>query len=131
MAVANLINGVVNAVASRDSIVIVDNFQSIRGGRTLDVTGFASDQIEAGHVIIKDATGENYKPMPVNTGGTAYDILPADHTIEGILVATIRKDKPFAGIMVRGTVNENAAKFAYTEAMKTALSLVVFTHDQA
>lgn len=131
MAVANLINGVVNAVGSRDSIVIIDNFQSIRGGRTLDVTGFAADQIEAGHVIIKDADGENYKPMPVNAGQTAYSDLPADHTIAGILVASISKERPFAGIMVRGTVNENAAPYPYTAGVRTALPLVVFTHDKA
>ena len=130
MAVANLINGVTNAVGSRDSIVIVDNFQSIRGGRTLDVTGFAADEIEAGHVIIKDSNGENYKPMPVT--GESYAALPVDHEVAGILVATIREDKPLAGIMVRGTVNENAAKYAYPEAVKTALEpLVVFTHDKA
>lgn len=132
MATANLNNEGQQIITGNDNVVIVDNFQSIRGGRTLDVTGFTPKIIKAGHVIIKEtATGE-YKPMPVNTGETAYDALPADHTYAGILIASILTAKPFAGILVRGTVNPVAAPFPMTSilsAVKTALPLIDFRED--
>jgi len=196
-----------------DSIVIRDNFESIRGGRTLDVTGFTPTVIRKGHVIIKStATGE-YKPMPVTgvtaisalgtansgsgyvnagtyaavalTGGTgtgataditvyagkvtsvvikakgtgyvvgdilsaaaanigtvgtgfnvpvsgvqtaaAYASLPASHTYEGVLLASILTAKPFAGIMVRGSINPVAAPYDFSTiaaAFKTAMPLI-------
>jgi len=48
-----------------DSIAIVDNLQSIRGGRTLDVTGFTPTVIRSGHVIIKATATGQFKPMPI------------------------------------------------------------------
>jgi hypothetical protein len=65
MAVADLTNETQEVITGNDNIVIVDNFQSIRGGRTLDVTGFTPEVINAGHVIIKETASEEYKPMPV------------------------------------------------------------------
>lgn len=180
--------------------MIVDNLQSIRGGRALDVTGFSPAVINAGHVIIKKDGEDVYKPMPVKgtgaieglgthaagsgytnngtytdvsltggsgsgakstivvlgnavisvtittkgtgykagdilsatanigTGGSgfqvevsainsesdSYDLLPASHSYAGILVASILTAKPFAGILVQGTVNPNAAPFCMT-----------------
>ena len=219
MARADLTNPIEDLITGNDNIVIVDNFQSIRGGRTLDVTGYPYNVLHAGHVIIKDADGE-YKPMPLAgdgnivslgtivggslytddtytdvplTGGTGtgaeatmevengavtkvtitkdgkgyavgdelsaaaddvggtgsgfkvpvtavttekdeYASLPADHTYAGILIASIPTSRPFAGIMVRGTVNVNACPFDMTDilsAVKTALPLIVFTSDNA
>ncbi len=67
MATANL-NGVPSTFGSgKSSVVIVDNFQSIRGGRTLDVTGYdVSGVLYPGHVIIKETSTGEYKPMPAN-----------------------------------------------------------------
>lgn len=220
MATVNLNNPAQEIITGKDNIVIVDNFQSIRGGRTLNVEGYPYEVLHAGHVIIKSATGE-YKPMPITgdgsvaklgtltagtsytkgtytgvalTGGTGsgakativvdddgkvssvtittdgkgyavgdelttantnlggagsgfkvvvsevttkkdeYASLPADHTYSGILIASIPTAKAFAGIMVRGTVNENATPFPMTDilsAVKSALPLIVFTSDKA
>jgi len=208
MATANLNNAPTTFDDGNDSIVIVDNFQSIRGGRTLDVTGFAPDMIRAGHVIIYQTATNQYKPMPVTgansignfgviqggqnytngtfaaqalTGGTgtgatanitvtdgrvvavalvnkgtgyangdvlsaalaggtgllipvnsvapagAYAALPAGHVYSGILIATISKLRPFAGIMVRGTINPVAAPYDFATiagAFKTAVGLI-------
>lgn len=89
-----------------DSIVIVDNFKSKRGGADLDTTGFPKPWIRAGHVVIKQTSNGQLKPMPLNGAGTAYAALPAGHTYYGILINTIRTAKPFnAGIMFSGTVN--------------------------
>ena len=220
MATVELNNGTTEEIITgNDNIVIVDNFQSVRGGRSLDVTGYPYDVLHAGHVIIKSAAGE-YKPMPItgegsivslgtivpgtlytdgtytgvaltggtgtgavativvaegavtkvtitndgkgyavadelsaaaaNVGGTGsgfkvpvsaistvkdeYAALTADHTYAGILIASIPTSKPFAGIMLRGTVNENATPFPMTailSAVKAALPLIVFTSDKA
>ncbi len=68
MAIADLTNPKEDLITGNDNIVIVDNFQSIRGGRTLDVTGYPYNVLHAGHVIIKSAEGE-YKPMPLGGEG--------------------------------------------------------------
>lgn len=123
---ANLTNEGTNVSNEKDSIVIVDNFQSIRGGATLDTTGFTPEVIQAGHVIIKETSTGNYKPMPI-ASDTAYAALPASHTYAGVLVASIRTEKPFAGIMVRGTINPVAAPYDFAtiaSAFKTALPLI-------
>lgn len=214
----DLTNDSEEVITSKDSIVIVDNFQSIRGGRSLNVTGFTPEVINAGHVIIKETATGDYKPMPVTVNGTiegnritaggssyvngsysavaltggsgsgatanitvaggavtavtivnkgtgykdgddlsasnanlggagsgfvltvtaidttatGYDALPAGHTYAGILVASIRTKKAYAGIMVRGTVNDAAAPFSMTSilsAVKTALPLIDFRQD--
>lgn len=67
MAVANL-NGVRSTFGmGKSSVVLVDNFQSIRGGRTLDVSGYnASGALYPGHVIIKETSTGTHKPMPAN-----------------------------------------------------------------
>ena len=127
MAVVNLNNEPVNYDDGKDSIVIVDNFQSIRGGRSLDVTGFAPTQIKAGHVIIVQTSNQQYKPMPVNAGQPAYATLPSGHTYAGILIQTLPTSKPFAGIMVRGTINPVAAPYDFATiaaAVKAALPLI-------
>lgn len=217
---ADLSNVATSIIQGNDSIVIVDNFQSIRGGRTLDVTGFTPAIIKAGHVIIQETATSNHKPMPATeaiTGGVAtlgaltagsgytsgtfqnvplsggagtgvlatvvvttgavtsivitqagskyvvgnvlsvpaafaggtgsgasapvatisstaavYGTLPAGHTYSGILVSSILTNKPFAGILVRGTVNPAAAPFVMTTilaAVKAALPLIDFRQD--
>lgn len=129
MPTANLNNPGKEISTGNDSIVIVEYLEGVPGGRTLDTTGFTPAVIPAGHILIKDAAG-TYKPMPVS--GDAYGTLPEDHTYAGVLVATIPTAKPFAGIMVRGTVNPAASAYTITsilDAVKTALPLIRFEQD--
>lgn len=90
-----------------DNVVIVDNFKSKRGGASLDTKtiAFPKQWIRAGHVILKRTADGEFVPMPLNGAGTAYAALPAGHTYYGILLNTISVDRPFAGIMLAGTVN--------------------------
>lgn len=88
-----------------DNVVIVDNFKSKRGGASLDTTGFSKPWIRAGHIIIKETATSELKPMPLNGTGDGYGTLPGGHTYYGVLIATVKTDRPFAGIMLEGTVN--------------------------
>ena len=115
-----------------DSIVIRQFIAGIKNGKVLDVTGFAPDAIKAGHVVIYDTVNDVYKPMPLNDGGTAYGSLPANHEYAGVLVGTILKKHPVAGIMYAGEVNDVASPYSVDSiksAMKTALPQLVFKHD--
>lgn len=130
MAVANLRNDPTGIITGNDNIVIVNHFDGIRGGLTLDVTGFTQKIINAGHVIIKD--GDKYKPMPLNEKGDAYGDLPEGASYVGYLVASIPTNRPFAAIMTRGTINPKAAPFsmdAILAAIKTALPLIDYQED--
>lgn len=127
---ANLQNNPTTVDTSNDGIVIIANMETIPGGKTLDVTGFSPAIIPAGHLIIEETSTGVLKPMPIS--GAAYAALPASHTYKGLLVATILTAKPFASILVRGTVNKNASKYTITSvlaAAKTALPLIRFTQD--
>lgn len=108
----DLVDDTINIDNSKDSIVIIHNQFCIPGGKALDVTGFAPDVINAGHILIKETATGNYKPMPLNAGATAYAALPADHVYAGVLVATILKKRPSAGVMIEGYVNEVASPFS-------------------
>lgn len=113
-----------------DTIVIVKVLEAIPGGKTLDVTGFSPDVIPAGHLIIEETSTGVLKPMPIS--GANYGSLPASHTYKGVLISTILTAKPFAGILVRGTVNKNASAYGIASvltAVKTALPLIRFTQD--
>lgn len=122
----------VNVSTEFDSIVIVENFETIPGGKTLDVSGYTpTGQINAGHLIIEETSTKVLKPLNVTAGD--YVALPGGHTYKGILVSSILKAKPFASIMVRGTVNEaafvNGGGFTTPAEAKTTLTLIRFTQD--
>lgn len=117
---------------SADSIVIVNLIEDIPGGRTLDVTGVTEEVLKAGRIIIEETATGNLKPLKIAGGN--YEALPAGHTYKGVLVGSILTAKPMASVLVRGTVNDQAAINAHelpavpAEA-KTALSLIRFTKD--
>jgi hypothetical protein len=111
MAQANLVNESREIITGKDNIVIVDIFQSIRGGRTLDTTGFAPEVINAGHVIIKETATKEYKPMPVSadngiatlgtpTGGSGY----TNGTYNGVALQGGSGSGATANITVAGNV---------------------------
>lgn len=135
MAVADLLNGKAMLGRNLDTLVIVDNFQSKRGGVTLDVTGFSKTSIRGGHVVIKEtATGE-LKPMPVI--GTAYGSLPVGHEYYGHVVNSVLTSKPFVGVTRRGVVNHKVVDptIGYFDmesiltALKAKLTLIDYLAD--
>jgi hypothetical protein len=126
----NLSNPGTSMTTGKDSIIVSDNHRAIRGGRSLDVTGFAPDVIPEGHVIIRETATNTYKPMPVS--GAAYAALPNGHEYAGINVASIRKERPFAGISYECTVNRLASVYPTAPieaAIKAALPNIHFGND--
>lgn len=133
--VANLTDAATTVTTGKEAVVIVDNFQSKRGGATLDVAAFISANaavttLQPGHVIIQETATGNLKPMPIS--GSAFAALPAGHTYYGIQINPCLVTRPFAGILLRGTVNPNAMPYTVTSiltALKAALPLIDFRAD--
>ena len=126
----NLNNDPVSADMGNEGIVIQKVVDTVPGGRTLDVTGFAPTFIPQGHLIIEETSTGVLKPMPIS--GTAYAALPASHTYKYVLMAGIPTAKPFAGLLRIGTVNWKASKYDMTSilsAVKTAIPSIYFTKD--
>ncbi len=140
---ANLNGPVLPITTGKESIVIVDNFQSKRGGTTLDVAAFVAANpqvlyIHAGHPLIVETATGNIKPMPIAVANTQPDsagtigALPAGHTYAYILINTVPVALPFAGCLIRGTVNPNATPYNISSiltALKSALPLIDFRAD--
>jgi hypothetical protein len=130
-AIGNLANVATSLDTGNDSIVISEYISGKVGGATLDVTGWASDTIPRGHVIIQETATGNLKPWPVT--GSAYAALPASHTISPyVMDNTVLTTKPFAGLMDRGTVNPNAQVYTISSvlaAIKTAQPLIIYRAD--
>lgn len=144
MATANL-NTLSSNVASRDldNLVVRESYTERDGGVTLDVTGFAKPYIRGGHIVIKDTTSGELKPMPLNAGGTAYAALPADHEYYGHTVQTVKTSLPTVGVMYHGKINPIIGKDAGAQAagyydlttilaaLKAALTHVMYEGDNA
>ena len=126
---ADLIREQIEVEDGLESIVIVNALGDIPGGRTLDVTDVAAGTtvIKAGHIIIASNKGV-MKPMPLNSGGTAYGSLPDNHTYVGVLKATVTVKDPRAAIVTMGQVNQAACPFTITDAMKEALKNIQFLY---
>ena len=131
MTKANLSNEREQIVFGDDSIVIQKYISGIKGGRTLDVTGFTDKVIKAGHVIIRKDSDGIYKPMPV--ANDAYTALPEGYSYAGVLYRSIRTAKPFASIMTWGEVNDVAKPYDMTAilaAFKTDCPHIDFIKDE-
>lgn len=115
-----------------DPIVIRKYIAGIQGGVVLDMTGFKDEFIRSGHVIIRNTDNGTYKPMPVNSGGNAYDSLPGSHEYVGVCVATKSAKEPFVSVMHTGVVNDVASPYpldSIKTALKAAVPTLVFEHD--
>lgn len=128
MTTINLTSSNYDVLTTNDNIVIVGMLEDIPGGRSLNVEGWPHDIIPGGHPIIKD-TDDEYKPLALNSDGDAIDATKAAKTV-GVLYRSVLTELALAPIMVRGSVNENAAVYTIPDAAKTALSLIRFTSDE-
>ena len=94
-----------------DAIVIVNDLGDVPGGRTLDVSGLATDVevIRSGHILIQNDTTKAVKPLGVTS--EAYDTLPEGHSYLGVLKASVLKKDPRAAILTIGQVNAAASPY--------------------
>lgn len=115
--------------SGNDTIVVPRVFETVIGGRTLDTTGYTQETVRAGQVVIKEDASGDHKPMPLNAEGTSYAALPSGHSVVGVVISTVDTKKPFVGICVRGSVNEEASPYPVTTAIKTALPLIRFIKE--
>ena len=115
-----------------DSVVIRNYVAGIVGGKALDTTGYSQKYIKAGHVVIRDTATGTYKPMPLNTDGTAYATLPTSSEYAGFVISTVPTEEPLVGIMYAGEVNDEAVPYSVASiatAIKAALPQIAFLHD--
>lgn len=139
---ANLNDTATSITTGLEAIAIIDNFESIRGGRTLDMATFITanplvKQIMSGHVIIRETSTGTYRPMPTASAGDpytgiAYGALTAGHTYAGVLINSCLVSKPFAGILLRGAINTLAQPYTFASiaaAFSTAMPLILQRSD--
>lgn len=121
MAVADLITENQSIVSGRDSIVIVEQLETMTSGKTLNTTGWTDKHIESGHPVV--FKNNDYYPAAVDGSESAQAV--------GVVISTVLTAKPFVGILVRGTVNMAAVKYPDTinTALQTKLNLIRFTQD--
>jgi len=114
---------------SADTVIIVAHFENIPGGKTLDVSRLpnTTKYIVAGHPVILETATKKAKALGIS--GTTFEAVPAGHEVIGATRATVPYEKPFASVMVRGTINEEAFKNAtgltYTQAVKDAFDPLI------
>lgn len=136
MAVTDLIFSNQEIGSSKNSVFVMHYSYGIEGGRSLDTTGYTYDNIYTGHVIIRNTTNNDFKPMPVTgepfASGSAYAALPADHEIVGLTIEDRATILPMAPIIQGGKVNQTAESvipYAYTDEIREALSNIEFSQD--
>jgi len=120
-------------ISGPDSIIIRNYVDGIKGGKVLDMTGFAQEILKCGHVIIKNAN-DTYKPMPLNAEGNSYGTLPANHVYVGIAIHSCEwaKEGSLVGIITAGEVNDAALPYDFSTiaaAFKAAVPTLRFDHD--
>lgn len=109
-----------------DAIVIVNDLGDVPGGRTLDVSGLATDVevIRSGHILIQNDTTKAVKPLGVTS--EVYETLPEGHSYLGVLKASVLKKDPRAAILTIGQVNAAASPYPVTAEIKTGLPRIEF-----
>ena len=115
---------------TKSAVVILTVLDTLQGGTTLDVTGFGPKFIEAGHVIIQDASGIN---KPLGVSGGKFVALGGDDKFLGICLTTQPTSESFVGVLLQGAVNYKAMPYDITDiesAMRTALNNINFRSDK-
>ena len=116
--------------SGKESVIIRNYVNGIMGGVVLDMTGFSGEFIQCGHIIIRNTTSGEYKPMPVT--GKAYGSLPESYEYVGICMTTAPADTPHVGVMTAGEANDKAVPYpvdTIKAAFKTAVPTLQWGHD--
>ena len=119
MAFVDLTRSKTNLTNGKDQIVIRKALSFIDGGRSLDVTGVTEEGLYAGHIIVKDDTTEEYKPLKVE--GDNFSTPLEDEKIVGVLGSSIFTKTAFASILTAGVLGEKAMPYKLTADVKKLL----------
>lgn len=112
-----------------DGKVIIRNLAAIPGGVTLDVSNWTPDVIRAGHIIKLNTDTGVYSPLGITgSNNDTYASLEGNEEYAGVLVASILKDKPFAGVMTIGEVNAAASPYAVSSTIKAGMPSIKFLY---
>lgn len=101
-----------------DGVAIKHYVHGKEGGAVLDATGFPDNYIYEGHGVIKETATGAFKPLPVD------GVLPAGHTVYGVVRSTTSTAQPSTGVMTQGTINNNVVKYAFSQALLDALQAI-------
>lgn len=112
-----------------DSIVVVQSLSEIPGGRTLDVSGVASDvdAIKSGHILVIDEKTKEVSPLGITSG--KYDAIGSGKKAYGVLKCTVLKRDPRAAIITAGQINVAASPAPVTDEIKSALPRIGFLYE--
>lgn len=112
-----------------DGKVVIRNLAAIPGGVTLDMTGWTPDVIKAGHIIKHNTSTGVYAPLGITgSNNDTYASLEGNEEYAGVLIASILKDKPFAGVLTIGEINAAASPYAVTDTIKAGLPAIKFLY---
>lgn len=143
MAVVNINTGFTAFDRDLDHLVVRENYTARDGGVTLDTTNYPLPYIRAGHVVIRQTSNGELKPMPLNEDNDGYGTLPEGHTYYGHTVQTCATNKPFVGVFYHGKINpvigtdasaQAAGYFDLTSilaALRSALTHMIYEGDNA
>lgn len=143
MAVVNITTPAQGLGRDLDHLVVRENYTARDGGVTLDTTNYALPNIRAGHVVIRETSTGELKPMPLNGSNDGYGSLPGGHTYYGHTVQSCRTDRPFVGVTYHAKINpvigtdasaQAAGYFDLTSilsALRAALTHVIYEGDNA
>ena len=113
-----------------DTIVITKTVTTIPGGVTLDTIGYKETTIKAGHIVAKEKATGKYKPLAVTEGAYTSPV-PETEELIGVVVATVKKERPFVSVMTIGQVNAAASPVPVTEEIAKALPGIDFIYRKA
>lgn len=109
----------------KDAIIVQKALTYLPNGAVLDVTAFTDEHIRAGHIIVRDASTKNLKPLAVS--GANYQELGTDVAV-GVAGYSVAKGKAFVSVITSGQINGGASKYKPTKALADALPRIEFTN---
>ena len=117
-------------VHGKDSVIVRNFLDGIKGGVVLDTTDFTDEFVQCGHIIIKGTDDDSYKPLPVSDG--AYSALEDGYEYAGVCGTTVPVDEPFTSVVTAGEINENAVPYSVDDIKSdliAALPNIRWAHD--
>lgn len=125
MAIVDLTSELETVDTSKDFVVIQASYFDKPGGASVDLNGYTGGTVQAGHLVIADASG-NLKLMPLAADNASYASLPGSHSYYGVVKNSVSARRPTVSILLEGVVNATACPYPIPAGAKTALAKITF-----